>query len=359
MSPEAAFKRFVVESWSLLSVAILITGWRTYFRISSIGIRKLDWDDYLVPLALVFYAGETALAFSVGNVAKGLANGGMTDIERAALSPNNPEHQLRIIGSRIQIAGWTSYGFVLWLLKTSMLCYYIRLTSGLHKSYTSQTYFAFALLGSTFIALMATTFLSCRPFHKYWQIYPDPGNACQPAVATQIIWTNLALNAATDLYLMSIPVPILWKSGLKISQKIASTLLFTSGIFVVVCSLLRGVLITVQDPINGPQTAGAWGIRESFLATITTNLPVLFPHIKLLFKSHLRPILFCTSPKSNHSVTLVDTIGGSDGHGGYRRHPVRSANPLPTRLTLTESVVELMDRDVEIGVSKCISTASV
>ncbi|KAJ3494078.1 hypothetical protein NLG97_g4311 [Lecanicillium saksenae] len=302
MSPEAAFKRFVVESWSLLSVAILITGWRTYFRISSIGIRKLDWDDYLVPLALVFYAGETALAFSVGNAAKGLANGGMTDVERAALSPNNPEHQLRIIGSRIQIAGWTSYGFVLWLLKTSMLCYYIRLT---------------------------------------------------------IIWTNLALNAATNLYLMSIPVPILWKSGLKISQKIASTLLFTSGIFVVVCSLLRGVLITVQDPINGPQTAGAWGIRESFLATITTNLPVLFPHIKLLFKSHLRPILFCTSPKSNHSVTLVDTIGGSDGHGGYRRHPVRSANPLPTRLTLTESVVELMDRDVEIGVSKCISTASV
>lgn len=48
--------------------------------------------------------------------------------------------------------------------------------SGLHRSYKKQIYFGFALLGSTFIALMGTMFLGCRPFHKYWQIYPDPGS---------------------------------------------------------------------------------------------------------------------------------------------------------------------------------------
>lgn len=43
----------------------------------------------------LFYAAETALAFSVGNVAHGLANGGMTDEQRAALSPTDPEYHLR------------------------------------------------------------------------------------------------------------------------------------------------------------------------------------------------------------------------------------------------------------------------
>lgn len=60
-----------------------------------------------------------------------------------------------------------------------------------------------------------------------------------------VIWTNLALNASTDFYLMSIPVPLLWKSGLKLSKKIASTILFTAGFFIVICSSLRSITITL------------------------------------------------------------------------------------------------------------------
>ena len=85
---------------------------------------------------------------------------------------------------------------------------------------------------------------------------------CQPALSIQIIWMNLALNATTDLYLMSIPVPMLWKSGLKLSRKIASTILLTSGVFIVVCALLRSILITIVSgpfvschPFNGFGTA--------------------------------------------------------------------------------------------------------
>lgn len=74
-------------------------------------------------------------------------------------------------------------------------------------------------------------------------------DVCQPALSIQIIWTNLALNATTDLNLMSIPVPMLWKSGLKLSRKIASTILLTSGVFIVVCALLRSILITI---VSGP-----------------------------------------------------------------------------------------------------------
>ncbi len=179
---------------------------------------------------------------------------------------------------------------------------------------------------------------------------------------------------------MSIPVPMLWKSGLKLSRKIASTILFTSGAFVVVCALLRSILITIvsgtvffprlwntehspfntlvtwQDPINGPQTAGVWGVRESFVATVVTNLPIIFPRLKVLFKRHLTPILSLRSSRSGHSATGFRTIGGGDGNGGagvrHRRNPPQSVYPLPTKLTVTQSAEQLVDEGIELQSGK-------
>jgi hypothetical protein len=45
----------------------------------------------------VFYSAQTALAYCVGAVAHGLANNGLTDAQRAALSPDDPEYRLRYI----------------------------------------------------------------------------------------------------------------------------------------------------------------------------------------------------------------------------------------------------------------------
>lgn len=44
-----------------------------------------------------FYSAQAALAYSIGNIAHGLANNGMTDAERAALSPSDPEYQARYV----------------------------------------------------------------------------------------------------------------------------------------------------------------------------------------------------------------------------------------------------------------------
>lgn len=98
----------------------------------------------------IFYAAETALAYSVGHVAHGLANNGMTDEQRATLSPDSEEFRLRwvriqlgrletnantlsshlsrVIGSKIQISGWSSYSALLWSLKASLLVLYLRMT---------------------------------------------------------------------------------------------------------------------------------------------------------------------------------------------------------------------------------------
>ena len=110
----AAARQFNIEAFTLLGVGLTVTALRTYVRISSVGVKRLQVDDYLVWFAAVrkskdkpsesfklidalqiCYSVETALAYSVGNAAHGLANNGMTPEQRASLSPDSPEWALR------------------------------------------------------------------------------------------------------------------------------------------------------------------------------------------------------------------------------------------------------------------------
>jgi hypothetical protein len=99
---------------------------------------------------------------------------------------NNPEAYIcfafyRVAGSKIQIAGWSTYSVLLWSLKLSLLLFYRRLTSGVGKKYRIRVNIGFGFLAVSFVAITANLYLGCRPFHKYWQINPDPGSASSPA----------------------------------------------------------------------------------------------------------------------------------------------------------------------------------
>ncbi|UNI23416.1 hypothetical protein JDV02_009236 [Purpureocillium takamizusanense] len=265
----------------------------------------------------------------------------MTDAERAALSPDSQEFRSRIIGSKIQISGWTIYSALIWSFKLSMLFFFIRLTEGLGRPYRIRIHIGFFLVIGTFFASIITIFAACRPFTKYWQINPDPSNSCQAAISRPIVWVSFASNVSTDLYLISIPLPMLWRSSLKMPKKIASTIVLGSGIFVLVCATLKSIFVLV-DPINGAQLAGSWGTRESFVAVITTNLPMIFP----LFKSWLTPLFgsaLNSSQKTYKTPAGFQTIGGGGGnsHSRNRRGPP-SANPITANMTFSESEEQMV-----------------
>jgi len=57
--------------------------------------RPITGPAYLIDALQICYSVETALAYSVGNAAHGLANNGMTPEQRANLSPDDPEWALR------------------------------------------------------------------------------------------------------------------------------------------------------------------------------------------------------------------------------------------------------------------------
>lgn len=74
------------------------------------------------------YGLETGAAFIVGAWFHGLANNAMTPEQRVSLSPDSEEYYMRVGGSKVQVAGWSLYTLLLWLLKTCMAIFYSRLT---------------------------------------------------------------------------------------------------------------------------------------------------------------------------------------------------------------------------------------
>ncbi|EEH33192.2 hypothetical protein PAAG_04245 [Paracoccidioides lutzii Pb01] len=342
---QAAYYSFSIEAWSLLGVAFLVTIIRTYARVNTLGFKSLQPDDYLVWVGVIFYAIETALAYSVGSIANGLANNGMTDKQRAALSPNSAEYRLRVLGSKIQLCGWSTYGTLLWSLKSSLLVLYSRLTFGLKRSYRIRIYIGFCFIIASWMIVVLNLFLACRPFHKNWQIYPDPGHVCQPAISNQIVWVFLGFNVATDLYLLWIPIPMLWQSSLKPLKKIGLMFLFSGGLLVVACAILRVVMI-VMDPINGAQSAGSWAVRETFIAVIMANMPMIFPVMKRWTTSAFGSLINLTrsSRKENDGTPRELQTFGSGGYNcGHKlsRGPP-TANPI-RNITFTESEERMID----------------
>jgi hypothetical protein len=74
----------------------------------------------------------------------------------------------------------------------------------------------------------------------------------------------------------------------------------------------------LQDPVMGGQLAAEWGTRETFIAVVTTNLPMIFPLLKVWF-APLLPSSFSNSNKKAYKTPgsgFVSIGGGRSGGTG-------------------------------------------
>ncbi|KAI9367148.1 hypothetical protein BJX61DRAFT_529850 [Aspergillus egyptiacus] len=330
--------QFEVEAFTLLALAIVAIAIRVVARWTTAGPKNFQVDDYLMPLAGVVYGLETGAAYIVGAWWMGLANNAMTDEQRAALDPSSEEYRLRVGGSKTQIVGWSLYTTLLWMLKACMAVFYSRLTAGL-VNMRIRIHIAYAFIGATYIAVICSILFGCTDMSRNWQIYPNPGNYCQPAVSHINVYVTVVLNVATDLYLFTIPTPILFKARLPLREKLELLVLFSGGIFVMAAGILRCVLI-VTAGANGAQQAGSWACRETFVAVIIGNAPMIYPLFRRIAK---RAGVYITTTRTNtQSYPLTDGYvkGGNNNHnnntgasGTFQSKKKRFRHPL----SITES----------------------
>ncbi|GAB1194351.1 hypothetical protein APSETT444_003596 [Aspergillus pseudonomiae] len=78
-----------------------------------------------------------------------------------------------------------------------------------------------------------------------------------------------------DLAIMCVPIPLILHAQIPFSQKIVLVALFSSGIFVMICAVLRAYL-SVRD-INHLSTALGWASREGFVSAFIVCAPGIKP----------------------------------------------------------------------------------
>lgn len=86
-------------------------------------------------------------------------------------------------------------------------------------------YATLALVISYNISIMFASIFACTPREKYWNI-TIPGT-CIELLSLGV--AGSALNLATDLIILCLPMPMVWKLRLPLKQKLAVIGIFATG----------------------------------------------------------------------------------------------------------------------------------
>ena len=75
----------------------------------------------------------------------------------------------------------------------------------------------------------------CRPFYNYWSV-PAANPQCSTYHDHLIV--NTVFNVSSDLMMLCIPLPILIRAKLPLQKKLILCIVFSMGIFVMICAVL-------------------------------------------------------------------------------------------------------------------------
>lgn len=107
------------------------------------------------------------------------------------------------------------------LIKLSIILFYRRIFG-----MTKLMWFCIFLTVGYFVSCMIAFLVCCRPVSYYWTQYVDPsGGKCVYNLYPFYIG-NAAANVTTDVIILLVPIPMVWKLQMKSTQK-----LLISGIF--------------------------------------------------------------------------------------------------------------------------------
>ncbi|KAI0580434.1 hypothetical protein Ptr902_10694 [Pyrenophora tritici-repentis] len=234
--------------------------------------KLLQADDYLI---LVAMATDTVLITIMHEVAKTSSN--LIPPGDDVSKYSEAEIHTRIYGSKLVLVVEQMQLITIWLVKACLLIMYNRMTMVLpqHKIVIWTAVY----VGISFV-VMEVLYLGvwCRPFNQYWAVPPQ---SKQCSAATNHLITNAVFNITSDLIIILIPMPLLFKVRLPKKTKCILFFIFCIGAFTIVAAALNKYY-SFTHPFGTEWTI--WYLRESYTAILCANLPLTYPLIQRIFK---------------------------------------------------------------------------
>ncbi|KAL4779017.1 hypothetical protein BJX76DRAFT_341893 [Aspergillus varians] len=218
--------------------------------------------------------------------------------EETALQIPDSEVPSYKIGSVCGFIAWLAYILAVWSFKAVLVFLYTRLTLGLWQHRISLIVGALCIC--TFLSSLIFDLTICHPTHKNWQVKPYAGDNCTLRSLNYIVIEVLSI--ITDLAVICVPIPLVVVARIPASQKAILVALFCSGIFVMICAVLRAYYSVTQ--IDNLDTALGWASRECFVSVFIVCAPGIKPLFARFrwFRSNLSSNDHSTNAKSRGNV---------------------------------------------------------
>lgn len=259
----------IVEIFTLYSIGTCMVIARVVSRTKLVGVRGWHPDDYLIFVSWSLYTAVTVVAYVFIMGAGGKHTSLLTHEQRRLMpAAEVPAWQY---GSKIFMLGQMLYASIVWSLKFNMLFFYRRICRGLWVEKLIIP--AIGLVAVTGTAILLIFTLTCRPFYKLWQVWPDPGDHCVPQNYVFFL-SVLIMNMTTDLAILLIPIPVIAPLKASITKRLGLYVLFGMGIFCMLAAILRVVFVF---ELNESGISAMWSIREDFVAIFVGQAPMVRP----------------------------------------------------------------------------------
>ncbi|MCJ1412463.1 hypothetical protein MMC19_006557 [Ptychographa xylographoides] len=299
---------------------IILTGTMCVLRFTS---RKLSgvgfwWDDWLILAALPWIWGINICNFF--EISYGFG-------QHVAILPADASS----VYSHINYFDELIYVVGVPLIKFSILCFYRRIFP--NRNIKIVSWIVVAIVVSWQIAIGLTFIFQCTPIEKAWN-FTMPGTCIN--ITTQFI-ANAIPNIFTDIVILLMPLPLVWKLQMRMTQKVALCGIFLTGSFVCAVSLIRLAIVVQLTPASLEDITwnyvgiGLWSAVEPSIGYVCACLPSIRYLFNFIFpKSMVSARRSSTLPLSgsNRKVTHRSSLWNnrakrtptdSEHSGSFRR----------------------------------------
>ncbi|KAK6348506.1 hypothetical protein TWF718_006296 [Orbilia javanica] len=256
--------QIIVGTAVTLPLALIACGMRFYTRL--VLIRNFRVDDYLLLFTLI-----SALVFQACNlysVSLGLGKN-MWDIPWTIMSPVLKWFLATELTYFVAICG----------CKLTILAFYLRFIMNKTQKYIIWGFLAAIILYNVLTILILV--FACRPVSTLWDWNLDQTKCID---VDPLYFINAALNTITDVAILILPLRTLWKLKMPTSQKVGLIMLFTTGGFIIIITIIRMVQLTSipnggQNITMGFVGPSLWSAVEVNLSMVCASIPALKPFI--------------------------------------------------------------------------------
>ncbi|KAF5013254.1 hypothetical protein FDECE_729 [Fusarium decemcellulare] len=292
------------------SLAVLLVIIRVIGRVWVTKVN-LDWDDYLIVLAMIF---ATVLNF----VCVPMAYHGMGKDFWAIPFPDiNMTLQLLYIAEIF-------YMIAEMLVQMSLLAFYLRVFPDASLFIRRASWMLMGIVACFGIANTCAIIFQCTPIPFFWSGWA--GESTGKCIDINLFsWIRAAVEIAIDVAILSLPLPSVLKLQMSWKKKFQVLLMFALGFVITIVSILRLQSLIqfakTPNPTFDNSPAVYWSVLECDMFIICACLPALRSVL-----SKIAPSLFGTTAKGSYPSGGYYRYGGSneDSKGHSSSHQMSS-----------------------------------